>query len=224
MADFVLIHGTTQSPVGWERLVGALEALGHRSATVDLDGSDERDATWYAECVATQVPADMVSPVVVAHSGSGLVLPAAARRLGAAGQVWLAAYVPDGHRSLIDEVSAAPATVFNPDWLGKDPTSDPDLATRFLFHDCDPDTLRWALTTLRPFIPQRLYREPVPLSPDIPSTYILATTDRTLRPDWCRRAASDRLGTKPVEIDAGHCPHVSAPEETAAILHRAVRR
>jgi hypothetical protein len=26
------------------------------------------------------------------------------------------------------------------DWLGVDPTSDPQQAMRFLFHDCDPAT------------------------------------------------------------------------------------
>lgn len=43
--------------------------------------------------------------------------------------------------------------MFHPDWLGADPTSDPQLALRFLFHDCDPQDQQWALGTLRPFNP-----------------------------------------------------------------------
>ncbi|MQA04959.1 MAG: alpha/beta fold hydrolase [Streptosporangiales bacterium] len=110
--------------------------------------------------------------------------------------------------------------MFDLEWLGVDPTADPVLATYFLFHDCDLETLQWALTTLRLVAPERLYHEPVGLSPHIPSTYVVATADRTLRPEWCRAAAVDRLGAAVVEIDAGHCPHVSRPEGTAAILAR----
>jgi pimeloyl-ACP methyl ester carboxylesterase len=33
-----------------------------------------------------------------------------------------------------------------------------------------------------------------------------------------RAAARERLGSDPVEIDGGHCPHVSRPEAVAAIL------
>ncbi|TDC74728.1 alpha/beta hydrolase [Actinomadura sp. 7K507] len=217
----MLLHGTTQTPGGWDRLVDALRDLGHRALTVDLTSDDELDAGGYAETVAAKVPGDLDAPVVVAHSGAGVILPAVARRLGAARQVWLAAFVPDGKRGLLEEVSAVPEEVFNPEWLGKDPTSDPESAAHFLFHDCDPDTRRWALTTLRLFVPQRPYREPVALAPGIPSTYVLATADRTLRPEWCRRQAAARLGAEIVEIEAGHCPHVSRPEEVAAILGRA---
>ena len=116
MTDFVLIHGTTQNPRGWERLARSLEALGHRSTSVDLAGDDERSPADYAEVIAGQVPGDTTAPVVVAHSGSGQVLPAAARRLDAGRQVWLAAYVPDGRHSLRDDVSPAPGEVFNPEW------------------------------------------------------------------------------------------------------------
>lgn len=214
----MLIHGTTQSPAGWDRLVRHLESRGHRSAAVDLSGDDERSPTDYATAVAAQVPADMNGPVVVAHSGAGLVLPAVAQRVDARRQVWLAAYVPDGRHSLREDVASAPSEVFNPEWLGRDPTADPLLAAHFLFHDCDLESLHWALTTLRLFNPRRLPLEPVTLVPEIESTYIVATADRTLRPEWCRNAAANRLDAEVIDIDAGHCPHVAKAEVLAAIL------
>lgn len=220
MADFVLIHGTTQSPRGWDRLARSLETLGHRAITVDLAGDDERSAADYAEAIGDQVPADTRGPIVVAHSGSGQLLPAAVRRLDARRQVWLAAYVPDGHHSLRDDVSPAPTEVFNPEWLGRDPTADPVLAAYFLYHDCDLETLQWALTTLRPFTPKRVPVERIALAPEVSSTYIVATADRTLRPDWCRRAATRRLHAEIIDVEAGHCPHVSEPDELAAVLSR----
>jgi pimeloyl-ACP methyl ester carboxylesterase len=173
----------------------------------------------YVEDIIRQVPSGFAEPLVVAHSGAGVVLPAAALALGARYQVWLAAFVPDGRRSFLEEVPPSPADVFNPEWLGKDPTSDPVLATYFLFHDCDLATLRWALSTLRLFSPQRLYEERVALVPEIPSVYVVASQDRTLRPDWCRREAPRRLDAQMIDIDAGHCPHVSRPDEIAVLLN-----
>jgi len=34
--EFVLVHGTTQSPAGWDRLAAALGARGHRVTAIDL--------------------------------------------------------------------------------------------------------------------------------------------------------------------------------------------
>lgn len=218
MADVLLIHGTTQGPRGWDRLVAILSARGHRCVAVDLVGRPEWGAGQYVDAIQGQVPGDLASPIVVAHSGAGLLLPTTARALGARRQVWLAAFVPDGRRSLVEEVRAAPTEVFNPEWLGADPTSDPVLAAYFLFHDCDLESLRWALTTLRLFRCERLGAEAVEPAPDIPSTYVVASRDRTLRPEWCRREAVRRLAADLVELDAGHCPHVSRAADLAAIL------
>lgn len=90
------------------------------------------------------------------------------------------------------------------------------LATYCLFHDCDLATLRWALSTLRLFYPERAYREPV--APEIASRYVVCSQDRTVKPDWSRREAVRRLTADVVEIDAGHCPHVSRPDELADVL------
>ena len=46
----------------------------------------------------------------------------------------------------------------------------------------------------------------------------MPAADRTLRPEWLRQAARQRLGTEPATIDAGHCPHVSQPRILADIL------
>lgn len=220
MADVVLVHGTTQGPRGWDRLRTALAARGHRTIPVDLVEDRDQTVGKYVTAAAAQVPSDTHSPIVVAHSGAGTLLPGLSRSLGARRQFWLAAYVPDGRRSMLDEVRASPAEVFNVEWPGSDPTADPVLAAYFLFHDCDLATLRWGLTTLRRFSPPQLSQAVVPLAPGIPSTYVVAANDRTLRPDWCRRQAQARLGADVLEIDAGHCPHVSRPDEVATILDR----
>lgn len=217
MVDYVLIHGTTQSPAGWDRLVAALECHG-RCHAVDLPSGDTLDIDGYTSVIKDQLPTSLERPMVVAHSAAGLLLPSAARALDASRQVWVAAYVPDGRQSLVDEVAAAPTRIFNDEWPDSDPTRDRAIATYFLFHDCDLTTLRWALGTVRRFMPEIPYRRVVNLAPEIPSTYVVCERDRTIRPDWQRREASRRLQGEIVEMSAGHCPHVSMPDELAAIL------
>ena len=227
MAEFVLVHGTTQSPAGWDRLALALSERGHGVTAIDLPVDQPG---WTVADYAREAAAQAGEPaagrrVVVGHSGAGVLLPAIAGATGANTVAWLAAYVPDlaGGHSMAGDIKAHRDAMFHPDWVGVDPTSDPRLALRFLFHDCDPDTQRWALGTLRLFSPgPAVYQHiPQPLPPAVGRLFILPTGDRTLRPDWMREAAWQRLGVRPAEVDAGHCPHVSQPETIAEILTRA---
>jgi pimeloyl-ACP methyl ester carboxylesterase len=70
----------------------------------------------------------------------------------------------------------------------------------------------------RLFLPRAVYDERISLAAEIPSTYIVATEDRTIRPEWQGRMASERLGVDPIEIASGHCPSVLQPEPLAQIL------
>lgn len=216
VTDIVLIHGTSQGPAGWDLVTAALGGMGHRTHAVKLESSFDLTPDDYAHVVASQIELDG-PPVVVAHSGGGLLLPATARLLGALRQVWLAAVVPNGETSLLDDLSTEPE-MFNPDWLGVDPVDDLDVAKAFLFHDCPRPQLPWALTTLRRFVPSYAYSRPVQLTKEIPSIYVSCSLDRTLRPRWCVDAAAARLGVKAIVLPTGHCPHVSDPYKVARII------
>jgi hypothetical protein len=217
--DLVLIHGTGTTYRGWDRLVAALEPLGVRCHAVDLP-HDRPDLTaeGYAAVIRDQV-GEVSGPAVLAHSASGLLLPAAARTLSASRQIWLAAWIPSPEDSLLEEVTRDPSASFNLDWLGRDPVTDDDVARRFLYHDCDEETAAWALTTRRHFVPSAVYEARIELAPEILSTAIVASADRTILPEWQRRAARERLGVEPLELASGHCPAASRPAELAALLH-----
>jgi len=223
MTAFVLVHGTTQSPAGWDRLAGELRGRGHAATAIDLPtDKPEWMPVDYARDSAAQAAQAGASPVVVAHSGAGVLLPAIAEAVGAVAAVWLAAYLPDfaGGQSMVDDIKARRDAMFHPDWLGVDPTADRQLALRFLFHDCDPQVQQWALGTLRLFNPgPAVYQHsPVALPAGIARVAIVPVADRTLRPEWLREAARQRLAVEPMPINAGHCPHVSQPEMLADIL------
>jgi hypothetical protein len=218
MSDFVLIHSTGQSAQGWERLGGELDRRGARAHAVDLPNDRaELTADDYASFLAERY-GDLDAPIVLAHSGSGPLLPAAATALGARRQVWLAAWVPHPSLSFMDDARAHKEEAFEPDWIGRDPTVDDEAAIRFVYHDCDAETQAWALTTRRPFYPEAVYREVIPLAAAIPSSYILALEDRTIRPGWQRKSAVERLGVEPIELPGGHCPNVARPGPLADVL------
>jgi hypothetical protein len=220
VSEFVLIHSTGQGAAGWDRLVRALAERGSTAHAVELPSDPDLSAADYAALVREQAGA-APAPVVLAHSGSGPILPAAARALDAQHQVWLAAWVPDPGATFVEDVRGHAAAAFNPDWIGKDPTDDA-VATAFLYHDCDEATRAWALSTRRLFLPSAVYEERISLTPDLPSTYIVASRDRTIRPDWQRHMARERLGVDPLELPAGHCPNVSQPGRLADLLLEAV--
>jgi hypothetical protein len=224
VADFVLVHGTTQSAAGWNLLIDELGGRGHRGLAVNLH--DEDPGSTLSDLAAkgqSQLPPDVSAPIVVAHSGSGILLPAVGDAVGAAHEVYLAAAVPDpdGRHSFLDEIQADRSVMFNQEWFGVDPTSDPVLATYFLFHDCDLARLKWALGTLRLFGALRDGYAEVPPARNLsarPSTLIAPQGDRTLKPTYLAAAARDRLGVEPVMLSGGHCPHVSRPGEVADLL------
>jgi alpha/beta hydrolase family protein len=69
-----------------------------------------------------------------------------------------------------------------------------------------------------PLFPSAVYDERIAVNERVPSSYILAADDRTIRPAWQRRMARERLGVEPLEIQSGHCPNVSRPAELAELL------
>src|SRR5262245_17453517 len=166
MTTYCLFHSSGQGPGGWELVARALEGRGHRVLTpgFQLDRTEE-SAAWHS---ATLVEAlersdhDPVDVVCVAHSASGMYLPLVAERFRPRRMNFLAALVPRPGVSIVEQYKADPA-MFNPSWVGKDPRQDA-VAREFVFHDCPPDRLEWALSTRIHFYARRALEEPCPLS------------------------------------------------------------
>jgi pimeloyl-ACP methyl ester carboxylesterase len=225
MAYFVLIHGSAQNAGCWERVRETLAANGHRVATPELPkAAPDWGLQRYAEGIAGQVPDARPGPVVVAHSFTGVLLPLIAGLRPGCVLVFLAAVVPEAGKSVREQFTEDPG-MFHPEWITAgprwfEPGQSQGLAREFLFHDCDEGTLPWALRTVEPFDTRHLVTERAPFAawPPVRRASIVASHDRTLTATWCRKMAVRVLGTEPIEIDAGHCPHVSRPREVAAIL------
>jgi pimeloyl-ACP methyl ester carboxylesterase len=136
--------------------------------------------------------------------------------------VFDAAVVPEAGKSVRDQFSADPS-MFHPDWIASGPRwldrgQHAALAREFLFHDLADPTQ--ALRTIEMFDTRHLVTEPNPLTrwPPAARASIVPAQDRTITPDWQRRAARERLRVEPIEIDAGHLPHTTRPAQFARIL------
>ena len=59
---------------------------------------------------------------------------------------------------------------------------------------------------------------PLEAWPAVASRYIVCRDDHAMNADWGRRAARERLGVAPIEIDGGHSPFLTRPEELARVI------
>lgn len=229
MSSFVLVHGSGQNASSWARVASALQARGHAVAAPDLPKGELR---WRLEDYAAEIARAVTGPdtIVVAHSLCGAFLPLVAQARACGRLVFLAAVIPEPGKSMRQQFGEDPG-MFAPSWIEAgprwfDPEQAQSLAREFLFHDCDEETLEWALGTLALLWTRDLVTQPAPFRewPDVPTASIVAGDDRTLSPEWCRRTTRRVLGIEALEVQAGHCPHVSRPLEIAGLLERLAAR
>jgi pimeloyl-ACP methyl ester carboxylesterase len=205
-------------------LVKELEGRGHRTLTpaLDLSRTDE-GLVYHANTIVEALEQSGLQSseiVCVAHSASGMYLPLVAERWRPRRMVFLAAVIPRPGMSIRDQLRAD-SSMFNPAWIGKNSMED-EVALEFVFHDCPPSRLEWALSTRIYFYAKRAMEEPCPLTvwPPVPASYIVCAEDRTITPAWQRKSARELLGVEPVELPGGHAPNVSRPEVLADALDK----
>jgi hypothetical protein len=222
VTTFCLMHSSGQGPAGWKLLVEELKQRGHRAITpaFHLDRADE-GLRFHAETIVEALNAaghDPAEVVCVAHSAAGMYLPLVAERWRPRQMVFLAAVVPRPGISVREQFQTDPA-MFNPAWVGQNPM-DEAVAHKFVFHDCPPERLDWALSTRVLFYAKQAMAEPCPLTtwPQVSASFIVCAEDRTITPAWQRKAAREWLGVEPIELPGGHAPNVSRPATLADIL------
>ena len=222
MTTFCLMHSSGQGPAGWKLLVDELEQRGHRALTpaFRLDKADEGLAFHTATIVEALQDSgcDPADVIIVAHSAAGMYLPLVVERWRPRQMVFLAAVVPRPGLSVREQFQSDPA-MFNPAWVKQNPV-DENVAREFVFHDCPPERLEWAMSTCVLFYAKRAIEEPCPLTvwPDAPASYIVCADDRTITPAWQHEVAREWLGVEPIELPGGHAPNVSRPAALADIL------
>ena len=207
MSTYVLVHGAGDVASSWDEVVAGLRVRGHDAVAVDLPCEDE-SAGWseYAETVLEAI-GDSTDLVVVAHSLGGFTAPLVCARVPVDLLVLVAGMVP------------SPGETATEWWANTShPKAGEDPVATFM-HDVPPDLAAQTLANGRDqaAAPMR-ERWPLEAWPDVATRYLLCREDRFFPADWTRRMVHARLGTIPDEIDGGHCPFLSRPEELAERL------
>ena len=223
MTTFALIHGSGDGGDAWDLVRDALRERGHEALAPDLP-TDRDDATW-DDCVETVVQAvgGVDDLVVVGHSSGGFVAPLVAEAVNAKLQVFLAGMVPrpgETAEEWFGDVGWS-QTVAEQATEDGGLTGSSDPMTVF-FHDVPTALATEAMANERS-TGAGLGRTPwpAPALPSIPARYVVTTLDRFIPAPVQRRVAARRLGiTRPDEIETGHCPNLSRPDELAGLLAR----
>jgi pimeloyl-ACP methyl ester carboxylesterase len=204
MARFVLVHGGWHGGWCFRRLAEELEGRGHQVVRPDLPceevGLTPRD---YAREVGPHPDA-----IVVGHSLGGFTIPHIAARV----RVYLAA-LPPLERAALDGcfVEGFGGTVR--DGSNRSYWPDADTAAARLYPDCSRSQSDWAFAQLRP----QARLEPIPAPFGRGDVVIATMQDAAVDPDWQIRTACT-YGARVIELDSGHSPFLTQPEELADLL------
>ena len=226
MATYVLIHGSYQGGWIWKQVATRLRAAGHQVYTPSLEGCAERKSqvrpgitteTQAEEVAQLLFYEDLREVVLVGTSSGGMVLCRVAElmRERISRLVFVDALALFSGEKIRDIVTRSTAVAGG---LTAGPSRE-DAANR-LFADLEPHTKAWALDRYTQH-PIGIYEQPVKLD---------SFWSQPWKADviWCRHAqnpgeahqrrAADKLGAAWHELDTGHYPMLSMPEELAALL------
>jgi pimeloyl-ACP methyl ester carboxylesterase len=227
MGTFVLIHGAYQGGWIWQRVAQRLRAAGHLAYAPSLDGCAERrhslrpgitTASHAAEIAELLFFEDLREVVLVGTSAGGMVLCRAAElareRIG--GLIFVDALALFSGECIADIVRRPTPRVATTLAIGP---SREDAEAR-LFADLDPPSRAWALARYTPH-PIAAMEEPVALGGFWDMSWH-ATVVRCVRalnpPEAHQRRTAEQLEARYVELDTGHYPMLSMPEELTRLL------
>ena len=226
MSTFVLIHGSYQGGWIWQSVASRLRVAGHQVYAPSLDGCADRAEllrsgitveSQAAELAQLLFFEDLNDVVLVATSSGGMVMARTAEiareRIG---RLVFADALALRNGEKVSDIVTRPSSINTELALGP---SREDAEGR-LFASLEPDRRAWAVErcTLHPIA---IHTQPVKL-------------DRFWSQDWdasviyCRRApnpgeahqrrCAEALGARWHELDTGHYPMLSEPENLSQLL------
>jgi len=211
VATFVLIHGAGDVGWYWHLVEAELRARGHDAVAPDLPCDDEEAGLpEYAEAVAAAI-GDRTDLIVVAQSAGGFTAPLVCDRVPVELLVLVAPMIP--------APGEAPADYWAATRYHEAVRERYDDAVALFYQDVPAELAAEALNRSRDQSEARM-AEPWPLRawPHVPTRILICRDDRLFPAGFLRRVARERLGITADEIDGGHTPALSRPQELAVRL------
>jgi pimeloyl-ACP methyl ester carboxylesterase len=203
MGKFVLVHGAWHGAWCWREVASGLERRGHVVETphlpCDTPGLSVEDCAAF---VGSHPEA-----VVVGHSLGAQVVSL----VDAGVRVYLAGLLPTGPDR---------SGTFCPDFggfardeLGRSYWPDADTCAAHMYPDCTRAQSDAAFAQLR----RQSLLQPVAASLCKHDVVLATTKDAAIEPEWQVRKARE-VGSRVVELDAGHSPFFTQPAELVDVL------
>ncbi len=216
-----VLHGAGSDSWYWHLVVPRLMAAGYEVIAVDLPVDDDT-------CGLVDYAAAALNRI---ESRTGLIL--VAQSMAAFTAPMIATEVPVEQIVLVAPMVPAPNETPGEWWAdtrqpeaarqyamqdGRDPDHAFDPIEVFL-HDVDPTIVAASADHVRtqsgrPFED----RWPLRRWPDVPTRCVIGRHDRLFPLPFQRRVVHERLGITPDEVDSGHLPALSRPEELTRLL------
>jgi pimeloyl-ACP methyl ester carboxylesterase len=224
VAIFVVAHGAWSAGWAWKKMRPLMRAAGHEFWTPTCTGVGERahlanpsiDLDTHIQDIVNVLEfEDLKDVVLVGHSYGGMVATGVADRVRERIKqvIYLDAFVPEDGKALLDYAGEH----------GKKMRSVAEDGWRVPPNPMPPDTpqadLDWANPRRRPQ-PVKTMASPIRLSGKTPPprTYIYCKRTPPGDPFGQFAERARREGWRYYELDASHNPHITMPEEFAALL------
>jgi len=226
MSTYVLVHGAYQGGWIWKPVADRLARAGHEVCRPTLDGCGERTGavrpgitteSHAAELAQLLFHEDLSDVILVGTSSGGMVACRTAElaRERIARLVFVDALaLLDGEK--VSDIVGPPSGITTEHATG---LTRHDAETR-LFADLEPELRDWTLdrVTLHPV---KALQQPVVLDSFWEQNWsagVIYCRRSTNPPEGHQRRTAERLGATWDEMDTGHYPMLSAPDELAGLL------
>jgi pimeloyl-ACP methyl ester carboxylesterase len=174
---------------------------------------DQAGIPDYAAAVIEAI-GDRTNVIIVAQSMAGFTVPLVCETVPVDLVVLVAAMTPKERESpgeWWENTGQAEAKREQAEREGRPDTDDPVV---LFLHDVPPAVAAESANHVR-MQSATPFRTPYPMPawPHVPTEFLLCRDDRFFPADFQRRVVKERLGITPDEIDGGHLPALSRPQE-----------
>jgi pimeloyl-ACP methyl ester carboxylesterase len=218
---FVLLHGAGSDSWYWHLVVPRLAHAGYEVIAVDLPVDDDTCGLSGYTAAALATMGSRTDVTLVAQSMAAFIAPMIAAEVTVDQIVLVAPMVPTPGETpgmWWTNTGQPDAARRQATQEGRDPTKPFDPIEIFL-HDVDPTIVAASADHVR-IQSDRPFQDPWPLErwPDVPTRCVIGSHDRLFALEFERRVVRERLGITPDEIDTGHLPALSRPQELTRLL------
>lgn len=231
---YVLVHGAWHGKWVWNKITPLLQLEGHLVIAPDWPAQDTEEAAlgkinfrdgvdFFCKIISELYSVYKRPVIIISHSAGGAYASQLAENIPAfiEGLVFVAAYIPENGKSVLDEVGKPtlkfePARSDNLVRLRKDQVAD------ILYNGCEQKDIDFALGSLRPQ-PRKSLAEKLVLSENfkkIPKLYIACEEDKAIPFEHQMKmfARIQNTNTRLLRIKTGHSPFFSNPSLLADLF------